>query len=458
MDTDTAPQPAQTPQEPQEPPRIVVVGAGYVGMHTARRLQRRLRAGEASVTVVDPRSYMTYQPFLPEAAAGSLEPRHVVAPLRSVLDRCRVLTSTVSAIDTSRRRVRVSVPDRGEADLDYDYLVVAPGSVSKTLPVPGLADRAVGFTTLGEAIYLRNLVLSRLDLAASTTDPALRRRLLTYLFVGGGYAGVEAFGELEEMTRFAVRRYYPDLDERWMRWLLVEAADRIMPEVSGPLAEYTVSELRGRGVEVRLQTTVETMTDGHVVLSDGTEFDADTIVWTTGVSAHPLLADSDLPTDDRGRVRCRATLAVEGQDRVFAAGDSAAVPDLTSDDPGATCAPSAQHAVRQARQLADNLLRTMRGQPLEDYRHAYAGSVASLGLHEGVAEIHGRKLKGWPAWALHRVYHLSKMPTGNRKARILIDWILTVPFRRQVVALGELHEPRSAFAREADRQGADRQG
>jgi len=427
------------------------VGAGYVGLYAARRLQSKLRAEEASITVVDPRSYMTYQPFLPEAAGGSLDPRHVVAPLRAMLDRCQVLTCAVTAIDTGNKRIEVDVADGDRTELEYDVLVVCPGSVSRTLPVPGLAERAIGFTTLGEAIYLRNHVLAQLDKAATTADPALRRKLLTFMFVGGGYAGVEGFGELEEMARFAARRYHPEIDESEMRWVLVEAADRIMPEVSQGLADYTVEELRGRGVEVRLSTTVRTMEDGHVVLDDGTEFDSDTIVWTAGVAPHPLLSGSDLPLDQKGRVRCLADLTVENVDGVFAAGDCAAVPDLASDDPEATCVPSAQHAVRQAKRLADNVVATLRGEPRTAYKHAHAGSVASLGLHQGVAEVYGVRLKGWPAWALHRVYHVAQMPTLDRKIRILADWAIGLPFRRQVVSLGELHRPRAEFTEEAQR-------
>lgn len=432
------------------PSKVVVIGAGYVGMHAARRLQSKALAGEASITVVDPRSYMTYQPFLPEAAAGSLEPRHVVAPLRSVLEGCEVVTGAATAVDTERKVVSVEVVSGNVTELEYDYVVVAPGSVSKTLPVPGLASQATGFTNLGEAIYLRNHVLTQLDKAASTSDPALRERLLTFVFVGGGYAGIEALGELEEMACFAARRYYGGkLEPGEMRWVLVEAAERIMPEVSRPLADYTVDLLRERGMAVHLATTVETMEGGHVKLSDDTLLESETIVWTAGVAPHPMLNQAGLPLDDKGRARCHATLEVADRPGVFSAGDCAAVPDLSADDPDATCAPSAQHAVRQAKRLADNVLAAMRGRPMADYKHASAGSVAALGLHQGVAEIYGLRLKGWPAWALHRAYHLANMPTANRKGRILADWVLDVPFRRQVVALGELHRPRLEFVEDA---------
>jgi NADH:ubiquinone reductase (H+-translocating) len=276
-------------------------------------------------------------------------------------------------------------------------------------------------------------------------DPDLRRRLLTFVFVGGGYAGVEAMAELEDMTRQALPYYQIEPGE--MRWVLVEAMDRIMPEVSPSLAAYTLEVLAQRGFETHLSTTLKSAEDCHIVLGDDTEFDADTLVWTAGVKPSPMLADTDLPLDDRGRVRCATTLEVEDSPGVFAAGDSAAVPDVTKSEPGAVCPPSAQHASRQANRLAKNVIATLRGGRLGRYRHANAGSVASLGLYQGVAQIYGAKIKGLPAWALHRTYHLATMPTIERKARIAADWALSVPFRRQVVATGEQHAPRTQFER-----------
>lgn len=428
-----------------EPARIVIIGGGYVGSRAARYLRRHLEPGEGEVTVVDPRSYMTYQPFLAEAAAGSVEPRHVVVPLREILPGCRVLAADAIGIDHQDRAVTLRVADGNIERIGYDILIVAPGSVSKTLPIPGLAEHGIGFKTLGEAIYLRNHVLSRLDEAASTMDPQLRRRLLTFVFVGGGYAGVEAMAELEDMTRQAM--WYYDVGPGDTRWVLVEAMDRIMPEVSPELARYTVGVLRERGFEVRLKTTLESAEKCHIVLSDGSEFDADTLVWTAGVRPNPMLADTDLPLDGKGRVRSEATLAVLGCPGVFAAGDSAAVPDLTSREPGAVCPPTAQHASRQAIRLAKNVIAWLRKESLYEYRHANAGSVASLGLYQGVAQIYGVKLRGLPAWLLHRTYHLATMPTVERKARIAADWALSLPFRRQIVATAEQQNPRDAFVR-----------
>ena len=425
-------------------PHIVIAGGGYVGMYTALALQRQLRKGEARVTVIEPRSAMTYQPFLPEAAAGSLEPRHVVVPLRRTLTGCHVVTARVSAIDHANHSVRVE-PVEGDAyDLAYDTLVVALGSVARTLPIPGLATHGMGFKQIEEAIALRNHVLDRLDVAASVPDSRIRRSALTFVFVGGGYAGVEALAEIEDMVRFATR-YYDSVSPQDLRFVLVEAAERILPEVGPDLGRYTVDRLRDRSIEVRLLTRLESCVDRHVVLSDGEEFDADTIVWTAGVKANPVLSASDLPLDDKGRVRATPDLRVDGMADAWAAGDSSAVPDLTS--PGQVCSPSAQHAVRQAKVLASNVVRSLRGEALEDYKHKHVGSVASLGLYKGVAQVYGVKLRGFPAWFMHRTYHMSRMPTFNKKVRVVLDWTLALFFRRDVVSLGSLQHARDDFDR-----------
>jgi NADH dehydrogenase len=413
-------------------------------MYTALRLQRRLRASEASITVVDPQSYMTYQPFLPEAGAGNLEPRHVVVPLRRVLRRCQVLGGRITSIDHGRRVARFAPHAGPEREISYDVLVLAPGSIARTLPIPGLRERGIGFKTVAEAIYLRNHVLAQLDIASSTPEPGLRKRAPTFLFVGGGYAGVEAMAELEDMARDAVR-YHDRIEAADMRWVMVEASSRILPEVSLPMAEYTVRQLTDRGIEVKLGTRVTSVVDGCVELDNGERFQAETIVWTAGVRPHPLLEQTDLPLDDKTRVRCHADLSIVDVEDAWAAGDCAAIPDLTSPDPNAVCGPSAQHAVRQARRLADNLVASLRGESRRDYRHAYAGSVASLGLHKGVAEVYGVRLRGLPAWFMHRTYHMTRMPTLNRKVRVVADWTLALFFHREIVSLGSFANPRAAF-------------
>ncbi|MGK5552726.1 NAD(P)/FAD-dependent oxidoreductase [Actinomadura kijaniata] len=434
---------------PENAKHIVIVGGGYVGMYTALRLQRKLRGelkrGEVAITVIDPQSYMTYQPFLPEAAAGNLEPRHVVAPLRKVLHRCRVRNGFVTRIDDARKCVTycpAGSDGRIQQEIHYDFLVVAAGSVSRLLPIPGLSECGIGFKTVEEAIYLRNHVLRQLDIAASNEDEKVRRRALTFVFVGAGFAGVEALAELEDMARDALK-WYPTLRAEDMRWVMVEATDRILPEVGPEMGTWTAEALRRRGIEIRTGTLLKSAENHHVVLSDGEEFDTGTLVWTAGVKAHPVVRRSDLPIDDKGRVIATAELTVEGTERVYAAGDNARVPDLT--DTGDYCAPNAQHAVRQAKRLADNIVADYRGRPRKPYVHAYVGSVAGLGLHKGVANVYGVKLRGLLAWFMHRTYHLSRMPTANRKMRVTADWTLAFLFRREIVSLGELEHPREEF-------------
>ena len=437
----------------KEPVRILIVGGGYVGMYTALRLQRKLKPeleqGTTEIVVVSPDPYMTYQPFLPEAAAGSISPRHVVVPLRRVLDRCKVVIGEARSIDHAKRTATLTTlatdeDGTGAEQITYDELVLAPGSISRTLPVPGLADHGIGFKTVEEAIGLRNHVIEQMDIASSTRDPAIRDAALTFVFVGGGYAGVEALGELEDMARYTAR-YYHNVKPDDMKWILVEASNRILPEVGEEMGKYTVTQLRRRNIDVRLETRLDSCADRVAVLSDGARFPTRTVVWTAGVKPHPLLAATDLPLNGRGRLKCTAELAVDGATHAWGAGDAAAVPDVTADEPGKETAPNAQHAVRQAKVLADNIAASLRGQPLQEYAHKYVGSVASLGLHKGVAYLYGRKVRGYPAWFMHRAYHLSRVPTFNRKARVLAEWILSGLFKREIVSLGSLEHPRAEF-------------
>jgi len=422
--------------------QILIVGGGYVGMYTALRLHRMLRRDEARVTVVDPRGYMTYQPFLAEAAGGTIEPRHVVAPLPRVLKGARVLTGKITAIDHKRRRATFQ-PAQGPAEtLDYDVLVMAAGSITRTLPIDGLARYGVGFKTVNEAVHLRNHVLTQLAAAASTDDPQVRRRALGFVVVGGGFAGVEALAELQGLADDAVR-YHPALSRDDLRWTLVEATGRILPELAESLGEWTAKTLTRRGVDVRLHTRLAGAAEGEVRLDDGTVLDAGTLIWAAGGRPNPLAAATGLPVDAIGRIKVSAALQVEGEPDVFAAGDGAAVPDLTR--PGEFCAPNAQHAVRQTKTLARNIVAYLRGRELKPYKHAYLGSVAGLGHHQGVAQVYRIKLTGFLGWLAHRVYHLAWVPTFGHKARVLADWTLALAFHREVTQLAGLEAPAADF-------------
>jgi NADH dehydrogenase len=435
------------------PQRIVVVGAGHVGLYVALRLSKKLAARRAEVVVIDPQPHMTYQPFLPEAAAGNISPRHAVVPLRRELKRCRIVSGEVTRIEHARKTVTIQPIDGPATEMSYDHIIVAPGSVSRTLPIPGLRERGIGFKTIGEAIYLRNHILDRLDIAAVTPDPAVRKASLTFVFVGGGYAGIEALAEMEDVVKDAMT-YYSELDRKEVRFVLVEATNRILPEVGPDMGAYAARQLDARGIDLRLGTRLESCADGEIVLSDGARFRAETLVWTAGVKPSPMLDQTDLPRGPRGHLTALPTLQIVDGERVlegaWTAGDCAQVPDLTK--PGAYCSPSAQHAVRQATVLADNIRQVVLGGTPKEYRHKYAGSVASLGLYKGVAQVYGIKLKGLPAWFMHRTYHMSRIPSFNRKVRVLADWTLAFLLKREVISLGQLHAPREEFVHLA---GAD---
>lgn len=424
-----------------EIPHILIVGGGYLGMYTARRLEKKLGAGEARITVIDPNSYMTYQPFLPETASGSISPRHVVVPLRKVFKRVRVLGGRVVRIDHADRTVRYE-PNVGEAQtLAYDYLVMAAGAVSRTLPIPGLAEWGIGIKTVEEAAFLRNHVLDQLSIADSTDDEAIRRKALNFVFVGGGFAGAEAIAELEDMVRDAVR-HHPSIGLEDVQFYLIEAADKILPEVGPEVGSKALNQLRRRGIDVRLKTFLESAVDQHIKLSDGTEFDSGTLVWTAGVKPSPVVAASDLPLGPKGHLDTSEYLAVNGVENAFAGGDNAQVPDGN----GGYYPPNAQNAVRQAPVLADNVIAALRGTEPKAYRHKNLGAVAGLGVHKGAAQLFGKiKLNGRLAWYAHRSYHLFAVPTFNRKMRVLSDWTLALFLRRDYAALPEMVEPRQAF-------------
>ena len=423
------------------PARIVIVGGGFGGFYTALHLERLMkrRPDPPEVTLISETNHLVYTPFLPEAAGGTLEPRHVVVPLRPSLRRTRVLRGRVARHDRESRAVTFESEAGEEQSLPYDQLVIAPGSVSRTLPIPGLADAAVGFKTLAEAIFLRNHVLRRLELAETTTDRAERAAMLTFVFVGGGYAGVEALAELEDLVR-DTRGLYPGLDDTPIRWVLVEAAEGIFPEVGARLGAYALRQLAKRGVELRLGTTVTDATGGAVTLSTGDVIPCRTLVWTAGVRSHPVVVSLGLPVDAKGRAKVDATMAVDGMPGVWALGDAAAVPDPAR--PGLACPPTAQHVMRQGKLLAENLLATIHGRPAEPFRYRTLGMFVDLGRNKAVASMLGLHFAGLPAWLVTRTYHLSRIPGLRRKARVAADWFIGLLFKRDTSELGSLGHPK----------------
>src|SRR5437773_6399057 len=405
----------------------LILGGGFAGSYVAKLLKKQ------GATIVSLENFMLFASMLPEAASGTLEPRHVVVPLRLMCPHADLVLGRAVAHHPERRRVQVET-EEGLVNLTYRNLVVALGSIPRTFPIPGLAEHAFGFKDLADAIALRNHILRRLEAAAAAPTEVHRRRELTFVFVGAGYAGVEALAELSDLARDALR-YYPDeLRTTPQHWVLVDAAPTILPEIPPRLGEYAARQLERRGVDIRVGTTLESVGAHEAVLSDGDRIVTSTLVWTTGARPHPLLAQFGLPLDDRGRVKVDSTFRVEGLPHVWALGDCARVPNEAT--PGQPDPPTSQHALRQARRLAKNL----RGEP-KPYRYRQMGQVATLGRYKGIADVMGLKLRGFPGWWVTRTYHLYQLPLLSRKLRVVADWTTSLLFRRDVVELGDLGKP-----------------
>ena len=439
----------------QDRPRILIVGGGYVGFTVAKKIQKAIKQTGGVVTIVEPNPYMTYQPFLPEVAAGSMEGRNATVPLRQHLRDTELIPGHVVSVNHAERTATVEPIDNGEPfELKYDEIILGAGAVTRAFPIPGLAEVAIGMKTVEEAVSVRNWVLERIEVASVLDDPDARRRALTVVVVGGGFAGVETISELEDMAREAVNRN-DRLSVSDLRFVMIEAAPRIMPEVPEDRAEKVVAELRARGIEVLLNTSLSDATDGHLQLINMTdkspagEMDTDTLIWTAGVAASPMLKNTDFPIDERGRVRVNADLRVAGDNGVvegaWAAGDNAAVPDLSGGGVGGFCVPNAQHASRQALVLAKNILASRRGEPLTDYYHETIGVVAGLGLWKGVANFKGKTFAGPLAWIMHRGYHGSAIPTTERTVRVMTTWALNQLFGRDTTTIPHQRSPRLAF-------------
>jgi NADH dehydrogenase len=398
----------------------LLLGGGFAGSYVARLLKRH------GATIVSQENFMLYTPLLPEAASGTLEPRHVVVPLRQMCPHAELLLGDISSHDREGRSVVVDTL-AGLLEIGYQRLVVALGARTRVLPIPGLAEHGMGFKDLADAIALRNHVLLQLERAAIRPDDPSE---LGFVFVGAGYAGVEALAELNDMAHAALRSY-PTLQAVAQRWVLVDAAPKILPEIPRRLGEYAARRLERRGIEIHVGTTLESYDGNEAVLANGVHIPARTLVWTAGVRASPLLAELDLPLDDRGRVVVDETLRVEGSNDVWALGDCAAVPNTRT--PGMVDPPTSQHALRQARRLAKNLT----GKP-EPYGYRMLGQVATLGRFKGIAEIPGLHLWGFPGWFVTRTYHLYQLPLLTRKLRVLVDWTVALLFRRDIVELSML--------------------
>lgn len=437
--------------------KILILGGGFAGYHVAKGLEKQLKDGEAEVTIVDIRTHMCYQPFLAEVASGAIESRHIQVPLRSHLKKTNVVEAKAKVIDPVNKKVTVKKRDH-VWDLEYDQLVITLGAVTKTFPTPGIADNAIGLKTTEEAVYIRNKVIENFSIADSLPvgDPR-RKRLLTFIVVGGGFSGGEGFAEIVDLCHKLLKTHR-NIKLEELELHLIEAADRILPELPPQHSQYAIDKMEARGAHVHLKTFVESAVDGVVKTSDGAEYPTDLIVWTAGTSACPVLRDSELPLDGRGRLRVRTDLRVEGDDGIvegiWGCGDATVCQDLSGGGlPDGSCAPTAQHALRQANQLVKNLCATLRGGQLGDYFHNNAGCVAGLGAWIGIFASGKKKLiiKGPLAWCMHRGYHGFAMPTWERKLRIFGDWTAGLILGKDVTSTHELERPKAFFQKFAIR-------
>lgn len=433
--------------------RIVIVGGGYAGFYAAWGLEKRLRRREATITVIDPAPYMTYQPFLPEVAAGSIEARHAIVPLRRHLRRTLVVSGRATSIDHAERTVQVMLADGDTVGLHYDEVVVTAGAVTRVFPVPGVAESAIGMKRIEEAVAIRDALFTAFDQAATLPPGPERERRLTVTFVGGGFAGVEGFAELFSLAR-ALTGFHPGMSRDELRFHLVDASDRLLPEVTPRASEWVRRHLEDKGATVHLQTTVASAVDGLVTLSTGESFESGMVVWTAGIAAHPVISrHTDLPINARGLVVVRPDLRVGTSyapvEHAWAAGDDAAVPDLARGH-GYFTVPNAQHAVRQGRLLAKNIVRSLRGRPTKPYRHRSLGTIATLGLGDGIFQSGPITIKGFPAWVIHRGYHVLAIPTWERKLRVAIGWFGALVLGRDIACLESVQHPRAAFQQDAD--------
>jgi NADH:ubiquinone reductase (H+-translocating) len=418
---------------------VVIAGGGFGGLYAARRLERRLQRHAARIELVTDLNFLLYTPLLPGAAAGSLEPRHVVVPLREELDWTDIRMGRVVGADPGRNELHVHTVDGREEAFHYDQLIVTPGSVSRVLPVPGLAEYALGFKTLADAIALRNRMLLNLEIAESLPDDEARREYLTVVFVGAGYAGLEGIAELQDYMADVIDRY-PRSRITGARFVLVEARDRVMPEIPASLAEFAARELRGRGLEIQTGTTLREMDERSATLSTGERIPTRMLCWTAGVKPAPVVGALGLPLDEDGRIEVDATMRVRGHDNVWAIGDAAAVPDPAKRRQVAS-PPTCQHAIRQGRRVGENVAATLRGRKPQPFRYRSLGVFVDMGQHKAVATVLGVRVRGFPAWFAARTYHLVMMPGVARKVRLGLDWGVGLFFGRGSAELGQLGHP-----------------
>lgn len=414
-----------------KPKRILILGGGFGGVYTARHLERLWRgSSEVEIALVSRDNYFVMTPLLFEAGSGVLEPRHTVNPIRPLLGDARFIEAEVKRIDVDRRTVAVQPNAASDVyDLEYDHLVLALGGVTNLHLVPG-SEKALTFKTLGDAIFLRNQVIQLFELADVELDPARKQAQLTFVIVGGGLVGVELMGELTTFVR-SVSRVYKHVDPQEIRFEMIEAGPHIAPEFDDRLAEYSADVLQRRGVTIRTNTRVKAIHSDSIELPDGQTIPARTIVVATGVAPSPLVADLPVEKDKKGRVQTEPTLRLSGRANIWALGDCAHIPDHS----GKPYPPLAQHALREAKQLAKNITAVLRGGQPAPFVYSSKGTLAALGHFKGAGKVYGINIHGFVAWWVWRTYYLLQMPHWSRRMRIVIDWTIALFFRNDIVQL-----------------------
>ena len=443
--------------DPKPKQQILIIGGGYAGFYTAWKLEKVLGKNEAEITLVDPLPYMTYQPFLPEVAAGSIEPRHVIVSHRQHLRKTTLIAGSMTKVNHRLKKATVKVPGGKNRVLEYDQIIMTAGAVTRTFPIKGVAEEAIGIKTVEEAVEIRNRMVGNFERAAALPkNSKTRRRLLTTVVVGGGFAGVEAFAELLSAAT-ALVRYYPQIDFEEIEFHLVEAAGRIMPEVSLKTSLWVIANLEKRNARVHLNTQLASADKGLVTLSTGQSMESGLIIWTAGVAAAPVVKNCDFPLDDRFRISANTKLQIVDGKKVikgaWTAGDVAAVPDTSGGGVGGYCVPNAQHAVRQAKLLAKNIVGDIRGEAPHEYHHKNLGAVAGLGIGVGVFQSGKIGLTGFVAWIAHRGYHGLAMPTWERKIRVVSGWFWNIFLGRDLSSVEAMRNPRLFFETWAAKTG-----
>jgi NADH:ubiquinone reductase (H+-translocating) len=412
--------------------QIVVLGGGFGGLYTARELEKKLGADpDVEITLVNRDNFFLFTPMLHEVAASDLDPADIVNPIRKLLKRAQFFVGNVEAIDLDSKKVKVS---HGESqhphELAYDQLVIALGSVSNFLNLPGVEERALTMKSLNDAVTLRSRLIEQLDEADFECCPAMRESLMTIVVAGGGFAGVETVAGVNDFLREAVK-FYPNLNEEMIRVVLVEHGPGVLPELDGSLGVYAAEKLSRRGVEIRLQTAVTSMSDRGVTLSDGTSINTRTLIWTAGTAPNPLLAALAC-SKEKGKLIVDENLEIPGLPGVWALGDCAAIRDRQS---GKLHPPTAQHALRQGKVVAHNVIATVRGAAKKPFVFSTIGQLAAIGRRTGVANILGINFSGFIAWWMWRTIYLSKLPRLEKKVRVALGWSLDLFFSKDLVQL-----------------------